>query len=183
MQADGTYVIDKNLVVKVSGVEAAQKQVYWIERNWRRTILRKSMRAAVGVLAKGIRSRLPYRRTGALGRSVYTTVRLYDRGTDVVGIAGVGRGVDKRTKRDRYYAQFLEGGTGEYGPKKRAYTIKAQPGKALSWRGAAHPVQQVTIRGIRPMHFTKRTAEQDMPKANVAFAAEFDRQIALYWKA
>jgi hypothetical protein len=53
------------------------------------------------------------------------------------------------------YASFLHEGTGLYGPRGKAYVVTHRRKKALMWKGAAHPVKRVLIRGIRPRDFLR----------------------------
>ena len=47
------------------------------------------------------------------------------------------------------YGEYLEQGTGVYGPKGQPFEIKAKIKKALSWAGAIHPVKSVINPGMK----------------------------------
>lgn len=58
-----------------------------------------------------------------------------------------------------HYGEYLETGTGIYGPKKKP--IKPVNKKALYWEGLPHPVKQV--KGMKPQPIIKPTVEHFRP--------------------
>lgn len=62
------------------------------------------------------------------------------------------------------YANFLETGTGIYGPKRRSFVILPKDKKALYWEGAAHPVQIVMNPGMKAKPIIGPTLETHFPR-------------------
>lgn len=69
---------------------------------------------------------------------------------------GIHGGVDRLDDEFRLYlahtmkhGQYLEEGTGLYGPHKQTFEIRPKTKKALSWDGAPHPVKKVTHPGMK----------------------------------
>lgn len=113
-----------------------------------------------------VKMRTP-RRTGNLARSVQHEIQ--GKGTAVVkGIVAI----------SVPYALPVETGTGVYGPKGAPFVIKAKPGTALFWPGAAHPVKQVTIRGMKGAQMFKGTLIEDQTAVEEIFA-RYGLKIAL----
>lgn len=54
------------------------------------------------------------------------------------------------------YARFIEFGT-------LPHTITPRNKKALSWKGASHPVKKVNHPGTRPNNFIRRTLRRKLP--------------------
>lgn len=99
------------------------------------------------------------RRTGNLARSIQHDFQ--GKGTPVIkGIVATAQP----------YALPVETGTGVHGPKGVPFVIKAKPGKALFWPGAAHPVKQVTIQGMKGAQMFKGTLVEDQTAVEAIFA-------------
>lgn len=49
----------------------------------------------------------------------------------------------------KQYGEYLETGTGIYGPKGQPFYIKPKEKKALFWPGATHPVKSVMTPGMK----------------------------------
>ena len=64
---------------------------------------------------------------------------------------------------------YVEYGTGVYGTgpgaSRQPITIRPRTKKALFWTGAAHPVRQVTIQGMRPRPFLRPAFDEGRGEA------------------
>lgn len=105
-----------------------------------------------------VKMRTPHR-TGNLSRSIQHDIQ--GKGTPVV------KGT---VATSQLYALPVETGTGIYGPKRVPYVIKAKPGKALFWPGAAHPVKQVTIQGMVGAHMFEKGLQENAAGLERIFA-------------
>lgn len=72
------------------------------------------------------------------------------------------------------YGQYLEEGTGIYGPHKEPFIIKPKTKKALFWPGATHPVKAVLHSGMKPRAIVGPTFD--------AHIAQIKRSVLDYWE-
>lgn len=131
--------------------------------------LKNAIRQALNKVAERIRDRAideaPYRK-GILKRSITVHDERPDR---VIVSAG---------DADAPYAPFVHEGT-------RPHLIKPKHKKALSWKGAKHPVKRVKHPGIKPNPFLLRAAKKtasEIPRligkaATDAVAQDIKRQL------
>ena len=110
--------------------------------------LKKAIRQALGKVAERIRDRAideaPYKK-GILKRSI-TVHDEFD--NKVIISAGDG---------DAPYAPYVHEGT-------KPHLIKPKNKKALSWKGAKHPVKSVKHPGSKPNPFLLRAAQKTAPE-------------------
>lgn len=63
------------------------------------------------------------------------------------------QGLVRKIFTSTIYADFLDKGTGVYGPKRKPITPKK--GKALKFRAGGKIIYRKSVKGIKPQHFVK----------------------------
>lgn len=70
---------------------------------------------------------------------------------------------------DKSYAEFVEQGTGLYGPYHKEFTISPVNKKALFWAGAKHPWGKVVQKGFEGRWMFKKSLDEEWPEIQRIF--------------
>lgn len=98
--------------------------------------------------------------TGTLARSITSTV---------VPLGGTTKGI---VSASASYAEFVEEGTGLFGPKKQL--IKPKDKKALAWNGPNGMIFAKSTKGMKPKYYMKKAYDSKKQ----AVEARFNQAIA-----
>lgn len=173
------------ITVKLENWDSTRARLALFPDNMRRNFMRGGARAAASLLAKRLKARLNADGMQTAAGSVRSSVKLIDRGIGVRGTVqyggkygkASGRGANrKKEQKDAWYAHILEWGA-------KAHEIK--PGKGRRALAVGPPVSDfkgaVKHPGIRARLYAAKTAQQDMPAAQRAFADYVDKRVTRFW--
>lgn len=119
-------------------------------------------------ITKTSQEKAPYK-TGTLRRSIHAEVGSIGSFTGkVIQDTGVAK-----------YGPMVHFGTGLYGPEKREIIIKPVNKKALFWKGAAHPVKSVKVKGMKPQPFMKEAFDEKKKDVPEIVREEIMREVRL----
>jgi HK97 gp10 family phage protein len=128
--------------------------------------LRKGVNRITAEMTKASQVNAPYK-FGNLRRSIHA---------EVAGMGGFTGKVIQDTGVAKY-GPYVHFGTGLYGPEKREIIIKPANKKALFWKGAAHPVKSVKVKGMKPRPFMKKAFDEKKGEAPDIVREEILREV------
>jgi Bacteriophage HK97-gp10, putative tail-component len=174
--------------MKLEGFDAVRARVRGMPTNIRGAILRGGVRAAVAVLARGVKRRMP-EKTGTLKKSVAVSARQFFGGDVVRGevfignrVSGGGRRGATGAERGAFYAAILEGGAAPHEiVPKTARALKVAGGYAAFGLGATFRARVKKHPGVKAMRMWERTRTEDIGMANTAFEKYVEQRIDRYW--
>jgi len=130
-----------SLTVQVEGFDDLVHDVHQMGTEGAKTLMKAAITNSVNKIQSNARELAPHR-TGALQRSIQTQVD-YPVGTVSV---------------EEKYGQWIESGTGIYGPTGQR--IQPKSAKVLAWQGATGMMFARSIKGMKPRPFFKPGVEK-----------------------
>lgn len=130
--------------------------------------LQKGVNRVTAEMTKASVENAPYK-FGNLRRSIHA---------QVAGLGGFTGKVIQDTGVAKY-GPYVHFGTGLYGPEKREIIIKPVNKKALFWKGAAHPVKRVKVKGMKPRPFMKKAFDEKKGEAPEIVREEILKEVKL----